>query len=644
MPLSSSTTRLSQFFSGKSAPVLLALLIALLYGGGYLSWYLGTPLGQVPVLDEQENLTLATAIFHGTLPAEPFYRSPGYALGLACLRWSGVPAAALFPVALALGVLLHALNAALSAQIAGRIFGRKAAFFAGLLIALNPVLVYFSTQALDAIPSLTLFLLGLNRLIKPRGGAVESADWIGASLFWGAATIVRPNFLAVWLLLPVVAGMISLAQNRARHVCAALAGSILFAALTCWQWSVAGTAGFLPWQGAYNLWAANQPGSNGRYYVQKNILPVELARQNPARIESILYYQQATGRTETTIPAMNSYWRGRFISEVAAHPLAWLRLLGRKAYALCNDWEQYNNKTYAFHRERTPWLRWNPLSWGIFFVLGMAGLAQLALADRSRAMVIGLIMGVYALSVLLFYVSDRFRLPLVALNTVLAARALATPAFWRTWPRQRQWWLAAGILLAAALTFSRFDGVRSTATFVQDHALLARAADTIGQDHTAWLEARAALGLQPGHRDAMRIAITAYFNELLSGTAQPTDEAPWLEISRHFLTTTAVRGNASDLRVVAALALWRAGEHDSARNLWRGELPNPAAVSALLLSGGEAESQNAFARFDANAWRQPLVQLAAAQQGIVPQNGMAQPFFADPAKMTATLFFTNPPK
>ncbi|HEY4246035.1 MAG TPA: hypothetical protein VGM64_04210 [Lacunisphaera sp.] len=644
MPLSPSTARLGQSFSGKSAPVLLAVLIALLYGGSYLSWYLGTPLGQVPVLDEQENITLATSIYHGTLAAEPFYRSPGYALGLACFRWIGIPASSLFPAALAFGVLLHALNAALGAQIAGRLFGRNAAFFAGLLIALNPVLVYFSTQALDAVPSLTLFLLGLNRLIKPRGVSVASSDWIGASLFWGAATIVRPNFLAVWLLLPVLAGIISAAQNRRRHVCAALAGLILFAALGCWQWSVAGTAGFLPWQGAYNLWAANQPGSNGRFYVQKSILPVELARQNPARIESILYYQQATGRTDANIPAMNSYWRGRFVSEVTTHPLAWLHLLSRKAYALCNDWEQYNNKTYAFHRERSPWLRWNPLSWGIFFVLGIAGLAQLAMADRPRALLVTLIGVVYSLSVLLFYVSDRFRLPLVALNTVLAAGALAAPAFWRNRPRHRQWLLGVGILLAGTLTFSRFDGVDSTATFVQDHALLARAADTVGQDRTAWIEARAALALQPGHPDAMRIAIAAYFNELLNGTARPTDETQWLEISRHFLAATSSGGSTSDLRIVAALALWRSGEHDAARTFWRGELPNPGAVSALLLSGDEGESRNAFAHFDANAWRQPLVQLAAAQQGIAPPTGVARPFFANPQEMNETLFFPRPSK
>jgi hypothetical protein len=45
--------------------------------------------------------------------------------------------------------------------------------------------------------------------------------------------------------------------------------------------------------------------------------------------------------------------------------------LGRKVYALLNDWEQYNNKTYAFHQARSPWLRWNPLSWGVLLVPGV---------------------------------------------------------------------------------------------------------------------------------------------------------------------------------------------------------------------------------------------------------------------------------
>src|SRR5208283_1683685 len=88
--------------------VALPALAALAYCLGHLGWYLGTPLGRVPVLDERENMDLAEAIFGGTLPWAPFYRAPGYALALAGLRAAGVSAGALFPAALLLGAALHA--------------------------------------------------------------------------------------------------------------------------------------------------------------------------------------------------------------------------------------------------------------------------------------------------------------------------------------------------------------------------------------------------------------------------------------------------------------------------------------------------------------------------------------------------------
>jgi hypothetical protein len=51
--------------------------------------------------------------------------------------------------------------------------------------------------------------------------------------------------------------------------------------------------------------------------------------------------------------------------------------------------------------------------------------------------------------------------------------------------------------------------VADRSTFVQDHALLARAAYTVGDDATALAEADAALRLQPGHPDALAIAAAA---------------------------------------------------------------------------------------------------------------------------------------
>ncbi|HEY5079736.1 MAG TPA: hypothetical protein VII43_07805, partial [Opitutaceae bacterium] len=359
--------------------------VALAYALGHLGWYLGTPLGRVPVLDEVGNLALANEIAAGSLPAELFYRAPGYSLFLAGLRVAGVTAAGLFPAALVLGALLHCAGAALAASIARRWFGGAAAMIAGLLFALDPVLVHFATQALDTTLSLTLFLAGLNLLCSAVARPGRAWPWAFAGIAWAAATLVRPNYLIAWALVPLLA-LLQAPAARSRAAAASLAGILVFSAYSLWQWSVCGVVGFLPWQGPYNLWAANRPGANGRFYTQHISLPPEVARLNPARAESILDFEQEThgpmayadsmsARWKATfheeaasappgspalleagqaapasfVAAMNAHWRARFLEEATSRPGRWAALLARKGYALLDNWEQYNNKTFAFH-------------------------------------------------------------------------------------------------------------------------------------------------------------------------------------------------------------------------------------------------------------------------------------------------------
>lgn len=487
---------------GKLA-VALAALLALLYGLGHLNWYLGTPLGRVPVLDERENLDLANAIASGTLPAAPFYRAPGYAAVLAALRALFAPEAGLFAAALVMGILLHAVGACLAARIAGRWFGAVPAVAAGALYALNPVLVHFAAQALDTTLGLVLFMAGLDQLTAALSGG-SRLSWGLASLAWAAAVLVRPNYLLAWALLPALALALSGTAKPAR-LAWSLAGVVLFSAQSGWQWRLCGQAGFLPWQGAYNLWSANRPGSNGLYYAQQVSLPPELARQNPARAESVILYTQEAPGAPTDVASMNAHWRARFLDEALHHPLRWSALLTRKAYALLNNWEQYNNKTYLFHKARSPWLRWNPLGFGILLVLSVAGAARLARLAPVQGAAAALVALALAASVLLFYASDRFRLPLAGLATVVGAGALAPLSSWGAL-RGR---VLAGMVMAAVVTFSAVGHVQTRETIVQDHVLLARAAFTVGDDRLALGEAEEALALQPWHPDAKAVAAAA---------------------------------------------------------------------------------------------------------------------------------------
>jgi hypothetical protein len=522
--------------------------VALAYCLGHLGWYLGTPLGRVPVLDEVGNLSLANEIAGGWLPAEPFYRAPGYSLLLAGLREAGVSGNGLFPAALLVGALFHAAGAALAASIARRWFGAAAALIAGLLFALDPVLVHYATQALDATFALTLFLAGLDFLAAAVAEPDRLRPWACAGIAWAAATLVRPNYLLAWALVPLMALVPRRPPRvRLRILGASLCGVLLFGAYSLWQWSVCGTVGFLPWQGPYNLWAANRPGANGRFYTQRMSFPPEIARLNPARAESILEYEQEThGPMPYTdamgerwrarflaessplpipqlaqlgaeypepaayIAAMNAHWRLRFLEEVSSHPLRWAALLGRKYYALLDNWEQYNNKTFEFHKERSPWLRWNPIGFGLLLVLGVAGAARLLGESPRQAAACAAVSTACAASILLFFASARFRLPLAAICAMLAGGALASPGFWRGWAPGLRAALGLAIVLAGAVTFSNLGGVQDRSTFAQDHVLLARAAYTVGDDETALSEAREALKIQPWHPDAKAIEEAAY--------------------------------------------------------------------------------------------------------------------------------------
>jgi hypothetical protein len=223
-------------------------------------------------------------------------------------------------------------------------------------------------------------------------------------------------------------------------------------------------------------------------------------------------------------------------------------------------------------------------------------------------------------SVLLVFVSARFRLPLAALMIVLAGGALAAPRFWREWPRRHQLVLAAGIVLGAAVTFSSFDGVRDRATFVQDHALLARAADSVGDDALAWQEATAALAWQPMHRGALRLAVVSCFNRLVACDPMAGAEPQWREICARFLALPDA--DARDLQAVAALALWRSAQPEAALAVWRQLAATPSAMAARALAGDLALAPADASTWPRAAWSEPLVQLAALRFHLPPPPGL----------------------
>ena len=562
----------------RTTPRLAGLLVGgviLVYTVGYLAWYSSTPLGLVPVADEREILALAGAIAGGNLPPEAFYRAPGYPALLALLLELGWPQAHLALGARLLNGLCHLANSWLCHRLACRLWSSpKAGLLAAGIVGLNPVLLHFAGDALDITLAITLMLGGLAFI-----WATNLPHPAASSLCLALAGLCRPQLLSL-LLVPLLAA----GKRRARFA-GIWPAVLVLGAFGLVNHHLAGDFRVLPWQGAFNLWAANHAGSNGRYFAQTRSIDSHDEGANTARLESEILYREANPDASADYRAATRWWQARAAEAITADPLAWVRLMASKLRYLVNNEEQYNNKSFSFHKARSPWLASNPLCWALVFTAGLAGFT-LGLRDR-RLQVLGLALAMLAAGTLLFYVSDRFRAPLVPLLAVAAG------GLGQLRPGSlRRVVMAASFALVASLWPVDYP---PRETWVQDHLLVARSANALQQHALALGEADAALALAPGLASARSTRCVVAFNAWLAEASRADWESD----------CETAAGHSQTARLLAGYAAWRRGEVMAAQSLWRelaaraGPLQTSALAALWWTDGLDAQGGETFARMAA---------------------------------------------
>lgn len=544
------------------------VLVVLALNGIFALQFMMDPLGLAPVLDARENLAWAERIAAGEVPAEPMYRALGYPALLAAFAKLGMLSGA---TAMALGMLCHGLNAFLVGCIARRLWANsRAAWLAGLLYGAYPVAIWFAVQALDITLGTSFFLGALAVCLRDKGDRVAGGAclWlIGAGMLGGLAVATRPNFLPAVLCLPLFAALSRGRILEFRTMVAVGGGLALIVVAQGWvNHALSGEFRVLPWQGTYNLYAANHETANGKFYKQRVSFDAVPEGMNSTRMESEYLYREAVGAdAPMEVDAMGRYWRTKLMESIFEDPLRWVGLMGRKVVYLFNDWEQYNNLTYAYHKERFPLLKWNPLGWGLL-LLGAAAALVLGWGrlSKAQAAAVGLCVLAYAAGVLLFCVSARFRLPLAPLLCVFCGGLAGLS--WEFVRRHRSRCLvAAGLLVGlAVLSYGDWFDARNRETFIQDEILLANAALQSGDDATALEFASKALARDGSRQDARRLQVSALFNLWLVAEGQATEKL-WQALGTHL---GELRGGDAATRFIEGVFYWREGERDAATASW----------------------------------------------------------------------------
>jgi 4-amino-4-deoxy-L-arabinose transferase-like glycosyltransferase len=504
----------------RRAAMALILLAALLFRLLYLGQVASLPFFDQPVGDSAVYLERAAAILEGRLLPEGsfFYGSVLYPYLLAFTLF--LPGGSLYLVCL-LQVLAGTLLAYVIGRLARRLYGRPAGLTAAALAALYGPFAFLEADILGVVWGLLSLSAGLLWTVRWAGiGASEgeprrwrAAYLLLAGLAFGLAAAERPNLL---LLIPVAAAWVgwprrpglSSSGGSPGPSTGALAALLIFVGgavlalspVAALNRAASGRWSLLTTSGGINLYIGNNPRATGTFDEPWSASePRFTARHTDLEEASLLMASRLTGEDLSPEEA-SAFWAGRAVGWIRGHPGRFAELSLRKAALLLSAVEFPNHLNYEFVRGLCGMLWTMPIGFGAVAPLAVVGIGVGLLDPRRRpgTILLAAVATGVAVSVIPFFVADRYRAPLMpsllaaaGAGAVVLGRALSTPAA-RTDRR------LAAILVLALLVLGGAHYPLTEPDLSRDYWLLAQAHGARGELPKAAAAYEAALEVSGG--------------------------------------------------------------------------------------------------------------------------------------------------
>lgn len=295
-----------------------------------------------------------------------------------------------------------------------RVFGRTAGLAALVLAALYGPFISFEGELLAetwtaAFVAASLYLLSRSMPGEKRSGLLL----FFAGLTLGLAVLGRPNLL---LFVPCAVAWTAWAfRNRGKKAClghaAALALGVALAItpVTARNYSQGGELVLITAHGGVNFFIGNNEGADGWFRTPPGS---RLAGGQESLIESATRVAEKELGRRLSASEVSGYWFDRAFDFMGKNRAKSVELFWKK---LCYSWSAYEKpmvSNYYFNKGYSVALRRLALGFGLVGPLALFGLAM-ALPMRRQLGWLYLFVGAYLLSIVLFFVSSRYRLPLV---------------------------------------------------------------------------------------------------------------------------------------------------------------------------------------------------------------------------------------
>ncbi|MFC1851879.1 glycosyltransferase family 39 protein [candidate division CSSED10-310 bacterium] len=370
------------------------------------------PVFYYPAMDEAYHDQWAQTLIQGKTfqPGQPYFRAPLYPISLAIfyqllgrdLYWIRMCQAA-----------LGALSCVLIFLLARSFCSLKSSIMAAVLSALYAPLIYFDAQLLITGVAVFLNVMLLIFLLQARVGRHTFLLWFLAGLVCGLSAITRPNILIFFPVVIVYAFTVRHADHKRlpqkwQHILLFLAGMLVIIAPVTIR-NYVESHDFVPIssQGGVNFYIGNNPRADGK----TAIVPGTRADWWGGYEDSRNIAFKALGETAKD-SQISRFWYGEALKFITTEPKQWSKLMVRKILYLVGSHEISNNSTIPFMAQYASIYRWLPINFMILAPFGLLGLGLLC-GKRDYRLILPCYFLTYSLSIVLFFVTARYRIPLI---------------------------------------------------------------------------------------------------------------------------------------------------------------------------------------------------------------------------------------
>lgn len=348
-----------------------------------------------------------------------FYQAPLYPYFLGILYWLGGHHLGMVRIVQA---LIGATSCVFLGKAGQHFFSRSVGLAAGVLLALNPTAVFFDSLIQKAVLDLFFFTLVLLLTGYLTRYPQKTCAWLALGAALGFLTLTRENALVIlpWLALLAWRQKESRARGWRSLFSMVFGVAIVLLPVALRNLAVGGEFHLTTSQLGPNFFIGNNEKADGTYQ------PLKPGRGDPIyeRIDATELAEGNLGR-KLSPDEVSDYWLGKGFDFIRSHPGQWLALMGQKWFLVWNAAELGDTEDQSAYLPYARLLRWlfSSLHFGVMCPLAVMGIVW-TWKDRKQLWLLYAIALTYALSVAIFYVFSRYRLPLIPVAILFAAAGI----------------------------------------------------------------------------------------------------------------------------------------------------------------------------------------------------------------------------